>query len=184
MSRNRKNGKNMFFRVIDWINETVGRICFIFIVASGVILVYEVLVRYIFRIPTVWEIETSIYLIMFVTLVGAGYGLKHNAHINVDLVIRLLPPKVRHWLLIVGSILSLTFAIFVAWRGLVLWWTAYSLGWRTGTLFNPPLAIPYAFIPLGMILLSLQYIVYIAELISKKPEEVVKEQFSEVKDVK
>lgn len=177
----RKNGKNIFFSIIDWINEIVGRICFIFLVVAGIILVYEVLVRYIFRIPTIWEIESSIYLIMFVTLVGAGYGLKHGSHINIELVIRLLPPKVRHRLLIAGSILSLIFVIVVAWKGLIMWWDAYRLGWRSGTLWNPPLAIPYAFIPLGMILLALQYIVYIAELILKKPEEVVKELPPEAK---
>jgi len=64
---------------------------------------------------------------------------------------------------------------------LIMWWDAYRLGWRSGTLWNPPLAIPYAFIPLGMILLALQYIVYIAELILKKPEEVVKELPPEAK---
>lgn len=173
--------KDAFFSVINWINEITGRICFILLVAAGIILVYEVLVRYIFRFPTIWEIESSIYLIMFVTLVGAGYGLKHDAHINIELVIKFLPPKVRHRLLIAGSILSLIFVVVVAWRGLVMWWEAYHLGWRSGTLWNPPLAIPYAFIPIGMILLALQYIVHIAELIFKKPEEIVEELPPEVK---
>jgi|Deesub1362A_J573_1020465.scaffolds.fasta_scaffold00017_173 TRAP-type C4-dicarboxylate transport system permease small subunit len=156
-----KSKLSSFFSIIENLSEFTGLITSIALVGAGIVLTYEVLVRYIFRIPTIWEIEFSIYLLMMVTFVGSAYGLKHKAHINIEVITIMLPPRAKNFLDMITSVLSLIFVIIIAWKGWIMWWKAYDMGWRSESLWGPPLWIPYLFIPVGMTLLILQYIVYI-----------------------
>lgn len=149
---------------IEHLNRTLYFISSLAIVLSAFILTYEVIVRYILRIPTIWEIETSVYLTVMATYLGAAYGLKDGAHINIDLLTRLLPERVTRKLSLFTSIISFVFCALLAWKGWGMWWEATSRGWHSESLWGPPLTIPYFFLPLGMTLLSLQYLKLISEL--------------------
>lgn len=138
------------------------------ILLSAFILTYEVIVRYVLRIPTIWEIETSVYLTVMATYLGAAYGLKDGAHINIDMITRLLPKGFTEKMSLVTSMISLAFCMLLAWKGWGMWWEATAKGWHSESLWGPPLTIPYFFLPLGMTLLSLQYLSLISEIIEKR----------------
>jgi TRAP-type C4-dicarboxylate transport system permease small subunit len=131
------------------------------ILVSSLILTYEVVMRYFLKIPTIWEIESAIYLGILATFMGAAYGLKDGAHINIDLITRTLPSNIQSKLFRITAFISLIFCIYLAYKGWQFWWEAFSKGWRSESLWGPPLAIPYFFLPLGMSLLSLQLIIQI-----------------------
>ena len=137
------------------------------ILLAAFVLTYEVIVRHILRVPTIWEIEFSVYLIIMATYLGAAYGLKDGAHIRIDVVVRLLPEEFRRKLFLVTSLFSLAFCMILAWKGWEMWWEATSKGWRSESLWGPPLTIPYIFLPLGMTLLSLQYLILIVGLMRR-----------------
>lgn len=149
---------------IEGLNRFIYMISSLAILLSAFILTYEVIMRYVLRTPTIWEIEASVYLTIMATFLAAAYGLKDGAHINIDLVTRLLPPKFNTKLSMVTSALSLVFCILIAWKGWGMWWEAFSKGWRSETVWSFPLAVPYFFLPLGMTLLSLQYIIQIGKV--------------------
>ena len=148
-------------RKIEDLNRMLYYASSLAIVLSAFILTYEVIVRYVLRIPTIWEIETSVYLTVMATYLGAAYGLKDGAHINIDLITRLLPKKFTEKLSVAASTISLVFCVLLAWKGWGMWWEATAKGWRSESLWGPPLTIPYFFLPLGMTLLSLQYVIAI-----------------------
>lgn len=159
--------KGLFSRMakkIEGLNRFIYMISSLAILLSAFILTYEVIMRYVLRTPTIWEIEASVYLTIMATFLAAAYGLKDGAHINIDLVTRLLPPKFNTKLSMVTSALSLVFCILIAWKGWGMWWEAFSKGWRSETVWSFPLAVPYFFLPLGMTLLSLQYIIQIGKV--------------------
>ena len=151
-------------RKIEGLNYFIYRISSLAILLSAFVLTYEVVMRYVLRTPTIWEIEASVYLTIMATFLAAAYGLKDGAHINIDLITRLLPPRFNAGLSIVTSVLSLFFCILIAWKGWAMWWEAFSKGWRSETVWSFPLAIPYFFLPLGMTLLSLQYMIQIGRV--------------------
>ncbi|MEW6334028.1 MAG: TRAP transporter small permease [Thermodesulfobacteriota bacterium] len=153
---------------IEDLNRILYYVSSIAIVLSAFILTYEVIVRYILRIPTIWEIETSVYLTIMATYLGAAYGLKDGAHINIDLIIRLLPRGFTEKLSLATSLISLVFCALLAWKGWGMWWEATAKGWHSESLWGPPLTIPYFFLPLGMTLLSLQYVILISDIIEKR----------------
>ena len=143
-----------FNRVMYWLSAVA-------IVLSSLVLTYEVVMRYFLKIPTIWEIESSIYLGVLATFMGAAYGLKDGAHINIDLFVRALPSGAQRTLDRITSSLAFLFCAYVALKGWELFWEAFSKGWRSESMWGPPLAVPYFFLPLGMSLLSLQLLIQI-----------------------
>jgi len=66
-----------------------------------------------------------------------------------------------------------------------MWWEAYELDWHSESLWGPPLWIPYFFLPFGMSLFLLQYIVYIIKKIASLRKGVLLEEAKrfELKDI-
>jgi TRAP-type C4-dicarboxylate transport system permease small subunit len=135
------------------------------ILAATLIIVEQVWVRYLFNAPTIWQVEIAVYLLIAATFLGAPYGLKQNAHINIDILVVWLPERVRSRLDIITAFLALCFCGFLAWRGCVMWWEAFEGGWKSSSLLSVPLVYPYALLPVGMILTSLQYVIRLTDLI-------------------
>lgn len=156
-----KNSFAKYIYFIERISEVSGIICAVGILFSAGILTYEVIMRYIFHTPTIWEIEFSVYMLIMATFVGAAYGLKNGSHINIDLIIRLFSSPIRARVSLYTSIISLIFCLVLAITGWRNWWEAAAKGWRSDSLWGPPLWIPYLFLPLGITLLCLQYLVQI-----------------------
>ncbi len=159
-----KLGKRFVSRiawVIDSWSEFTGFTCAIGIFAASLIIVHEVITRYA-KIPTVWQTELAIYLLMMATYVGAAYGLKHGAHIHIDIVVDRLPPKSRELIFLAVSIPGLAIAGTIAGYAWPMWWEAYEAGYHSESLWGPPLIFPYILLPLGMTFLAIQYLVYIA----------------------
>ncbi|MGE5254311.1 MAG: TRAP transporter small permease subunit [Planctomycetaceae bacterium] len=156
-----------FFYWVSKISEVSGIVCAVSVLISAGVLTYEVLMRYVFKTPTIWEIEFSVYLLIMATFVGAAYGLKHRGHINIDLVTHLLSKRAQVRLSFFTSVLSLAFCIVLAGLGWEMWWEAASKGWRSDSLWGPPLGISYFFLPFGITLLCLQYLAHLSNLWSQ-----------------
>src|SRR4030042_5186977 len=104
-----------FNRIMYWLSAGA-------IVLSSLILTYEVVMRYLLQIPTIWEIESAIYLGVLATFMGAAYGLKDGAHIHIDFFVRALPPGAQRTLEKINSSLALLFCAYVAFKGWELFW--------------------------------------------------------------
>ena len=145
-----------------------------------------VIVRKLLGISTIWQIEASVFLLIFTVFVGAPFVQKNEHHLNVDLVIIHLSPRTREVTLIVVSIITCILTAVLAWYAWPMWWEAAIHNEHSESLWSPPLWIPYLFLPLGMTLLFLQYIVYIWRKIQRLRQGELEEQISpsELADVK
>ena len=155
------------------------------LVAAAIIVTEGVVVRKILGISTIWQIEASVFLLIFVVFAGAPFVQKNEHHLNVDLVIIHLPPRIREIVLIIVSIISCLMAAVLAWYAWPMWWEAAVGNHHTESLWGPPLWIPYFFLPLGMTLLFLQYIVYICDKIVNLKKGAITEEVErfELKDI-
>ncbi|MDQ1333565.1 MAG: hypothetical protein QG552_515 [Thermodesulfobacteriota bacterium] len=164
--------RNPFQRLLDGLIQASGYFSGLAILAATLIICEQVVVRYVFNAATIWQVEIAVYLLIAATFLGAPYGLKQNAHINIDILIIHFSDRFQRRLHIVTSFLALLFCIFLAWRGCVMWWEAYSGDWKSSTILGVPLIYPYAILPLGMALTSVQYGVIIQGLLkSERPAE-------------
>jgi TRAP-type C4-dicarboxylate transport system permease small subunit len=94
-----------------------------------------------------------------------GWVLKEDRHVAVGFVVKLLPKKARLGLKLLTSLLTMAFLGVLVWKGGKTAFTAFTGDYHSSSLLNFPMWIPYALIPLGALVLSLQYIVKICDLI-------------------
>ncbi len=150
---------------IERISGFTGMIGALSILAAALIVTEGVLVRKILGRSTIWQIEMSVFLLIYACFVGAAYGQKHENHLNVDLIIIHLRPRTREMVLIASAIISCLICAILAFFSWPMWWEAVAANEHSESLWGPPLWIPYLFLPLGMSLVFLQYLVYIVRKI-------------------
>jgi len=172
-------------RIIDGLTLLTGWIAALSLLCAALIVTEGVIVRKILGVSTIWQIEASVFLLIFVVFGGAAFVQKNEHHLNVDLVIIHLAPRTREVILIIVSIISCLMAAVLAWYAWPMWWEAVVGNQHTESLWGPPLWIPYFFLPLGMTLLFLQYIVYIRDKIVNLKKGAITEEAErfELKDI-
>ncbi len=74
-----------FVRMIDTLNERLGRAVSWLTLFMVLIQFTVVLTRYVFGIGWIWMQESIIYMHAAVFLAAAGYTLVHNGHVRVDI---------------------------------------------------------------------------------------------------
>lgn len=114
---------------IDAVTERVGRAVRWLILVTVLISAGNALVRYAFHVSSNAWLEIQWYLFSAVFLLCAGYALKHNQHVRVDVVASRLSPRAQAWIEIFGTIVFLLpMAILI----LVLSWPVFVMSWTSG----------------------------------------------------
>ena len=132
-------------------------------IAAGVIVVCEmVILRYVFGQSTIWQTDFTTYCLIAATFVGSPYVLMTRGHVNVDILPHYLGPKGRRWLAFTSSFVTIAFAATLAVLTFNFWMEAWDQKWVSDTMWRARLWIPYASMPIGLGLLTLQYAVDIA----------------------
>jgi TRAP-type C4-dicarboxylate transport system permease small subunit len=176
----------IFVRITDGLTVITGWVAALCLVAAALIVTEAVIVRKLLGISTIWQIEASVFLLIFTVFVGASFVQKNEHHLNVDLVIIHLSPRTREITLIVVSIISCILTAILAWYAWPMWWETVVQNEHSESLWGPPLWIPFLFLPLGMTLLFLQYIVFIGRKIERLRKGEIEENMlpSELADAK
>lgn len=101
-----------------WLGRWIDRIGIIFatgIVLSVLILMNEVILRYVFNAPTIWAHETTIFLCGMAFIYGGLYCTARNSHIRVVLIYDVIPPRIRRIFDIIISIVCAAASAMFAW---------------------------------------------------------------------
>jgi len=107
---------NAAYSLIDQISETIGRLVSWLVLIMVVLQFTLVLMRYLFGISAVMLDESLLYLHGSLFLFAAGYTLKHNGHVRVDLLYRDTSVQTKAMINLVGTLgLLLPLTIFVGW---------------------------------------------------------------------
>jgi TRAP-type mannitol/chloroaromatic compound transport system permease small subunit len=150
------NTLNVILKVVDDINDWVGKVLSFGVLFMFALVLIEVIRRYFFNSPTVWGNElTQLTFGVYVVLCG-GYILRWGGHVNVDILYGRFSARGK------AIVDIITFALFIMFCGMML---AYggSLAWESVARFehsqsawNPPLYPVKLMIPSGAFLLLLQ----------------------------
>jgi TRAP-type C4-dicarboxylate transport system permease small subunit len=79
----------------------------------------DVIGRYVFNSPITGAYEITEVMMVTVIFLFIGYTQAEKGHISIDLVIRLLPKKVRTTIDIITHLLSLFIIILIAWMNIL-----------------------------------------------------------------
>jgi TRAP-type mannitol/chloroaromatic compound transport system permease small subunit len=144
-------------QAIDALNERIGRAAKWLVLVAVLVSAGNAMFRYGFNKSSNAWLEIQWYLFSLVFLLGAGYTLKHNGHVRIDVLYGRFSPRTRAWVDLVGSLLFLLpTAILIGWLG----WAGFADSWAIGEmspddggLLRWPIKLA---IPVGFALLALQ----------------------------
>jgi len=146
-------------RGISLTNEWLGRILAVGMLPMVLLVVFEVVMRYWLRSPTVWGTELLSQLFAGYILLGGGYTLLHRGHVNMDVVYVRLGARTRAVLDVLTAGVVFLYCLMLIWQGGRLALDSLELGRTTGTDWNPPLFPVQALLPIGAFLMLLQALV-------------------------
>ncbi|MDX1548485.1 MAG: TRAP transporter small permease subunit [Rhodothermales bacterium] len=147
---------------IDRVNETLGRLVYWLTLAMVLIGSYNAIARYLDRytglgLSANTYLEMQWYLFSLVFLLGAGYTLRHDAHVRVDVLYSRLSRRGRAWINLAGTVLLLLpFCVLMLWTS----WPAVESSWALLETSPDPGGLPRypikTVIPVAFLLLAVQ----------------------------
>jgi len=143
-------------RALKLVNRLVMVPCMLAVFLAAAILTYSVAARYFFKIPTEWQDETAIFLLMGATFFSGAYVQSFRGHVGVEAVAGLLGPRANRFRMMFVEAVSFAFCAFFAWKSWTLFAEALHEGHSSNSTWGPPLWIPYSLMATGMTLLAVQ----------------------------
>ncbi len=146
---------NWFTKTIDWISEKSGVFVAFWTVNAVVFYFFEVVMRYLFNMPTIWVHEASFLLLGMQYLLAGAFALLHGAHVRVDVMYNLLPIRGRVGMDIFTSMFFFMFALILMVTSWTFFQNSYSMGETTVETWGIQYWPVKAMMLLGSILLLL-----------------------------
>lgn len=155
-----------FITVVRRLSQLCGVVAALLLVVAVLVVCQLVVVRYALGQSAIWQHEFVSYSLVGATLIGSPFVLLTRGHVNVDLVPIYLHGRARLILALLAALAAFAFCLTIAVLGVLWWHEAWANNWHGETVWAPPLWIPRLALPIGMGLLSLQYLADILALIT------------------
>lgn len=155
----------IYSRVVDVVNEWVGKLVMWLILLATVISATNAVSRYAFSISSNAFLEIQWYLFGAVFLLGGGYAFLRNSHVRIDVLASRMGPRFRNWVDIIGITL---FLLPLCYLMITMGWPIFERAWQSGEVSSSAGGLirwpAFLLIPVGFGLLALQGI---SELIKR-----------------
>jgi TRAP-type C4-dicarboxylate transport system permease small subunit len=157
---------DFYVRTITLVSKFLGLVA-AGLIAAGVLVVCEmVFVRYVLNDNTIWQTDFTTYSLVGATFIGSPYVLLSRGHVNVDILPHYLHDRARYRLALASALMSFAFALTMTVLTFQFWLEAWSENWVSDTMWRARLWIPYGAMPIGLGVLTLQYIADIINLVT------------------
>jgi len=117
-----------------------------------------IFMRYFLNRPFYWIEEVCGYALLYITFLGAAWVLKRDGHVRMDLVLTRLSPRAQALVNTFTSVLGAMICCVITWYGAQSTWDYFQLDYSILSLLKPPQAPIMAVIPIGSLLLFLQFL--------------------------
>jgi TRAP-type mannitol/chloroaromatic compound transport system permease small subunit len=135
--------------VLDQLAEWLGRMAAVFAPLMVLVTCYVVLTRYAFNTGSVAVQDLVTYSNALLFTLGAGFTLKHNAHVRVDIFYGHASPRAQAWINLLGTLLLLLpVTVFLLW----ICWTYVMSAWAIRERSPDTGGLPYIYLLKTLIL--------------------------------
>ena len=141
---------------IDAISIWTGKVSSILILFVVIFVVYEIVMRYVFHLPTLWVSESMVFGCAITYVLGSAWALQDRRHVKIDFLYGRLSPRGR------AIIDSITFVFFALYMTVFLWAAgkyalqSFRLRETAGSPWDPPIYPIKIALVVGVALLLLQ----------------------------
>jgi len=154
-------------RVIDAINDRVGRTVYWLVLAAVFISAANAIVRKAFDMSSNAFLEVQWYLFSAVFLLCSGYTLLKNEHIRIDVVAGRFSRRTQTWIDVFGTVFFLLpiaiIITYLSWNVFVRSWNINEMSASAGGLIIWPARL---LVPVGFFLLVMQGISQLIKLVA------------------
>lgn len=157
-----------FVRIVTAASRAMGALAAVLIALSILAVCEQIFQRSVLGNPAIWQNEFVTYSIIAATFLGSPYVLLTRGHVSVDVIPAYLGPRGRIVLAIVAAIFGLAFCAVIAWTSFDWWWERFETGETKNSIWAPRLWIPSLALPVGFVLLVLQYIAEMWKLAQRR----------------
>ncbi|HUJ00492.1 MAG TPA: TRAP transporter small permease subunit [Usitatibacter sp.] len=166
-------------RAIDALNELVGRWVYWLVLVMVLVSAGNAIVRKLFNMSSNAFLEAQWYLFSVVFLLCAGWTLKRNDHVRIDILQGRYSPRAQAWVDVFGTIFfMLPMVSLFFWLSIPWFWRSYTEHEISGSAGGLTLWYARIFVPIGFALLGLQglseLLKRIAFLTGKGPDPVTR----------
>ena len=132
------------------------------VAAMLIVMLYQIILRYVFHSANAWSEELARYLFIFQVMLAAAIAIRKNNHLQIDALINFLPPRWKIISTLLSTIVGIIFLLFLLVSSIDLVKTgARNLSVGLGV----PMSIPYLCLPIGSILMLLTSVEVVFEQI-------------------
>ena len=143
-------------KVLGYLEKLVRFIIAAGLLATFLVMIAQVFLRYFFSAPLAWADEASLILLVLSTFLSAYYALICNEHLAIDFIVSSAPRKVQAVMVILSKLLIIWFLWEIVING---WETIVVAGKTLTAVLKVPMWFIYAFI-WGCCILMLITVVY------------------------
>ena len=109
----------VFADAVDWLTEQVGQWLKWLVLFSSLISAGNAVMRYTIHYSSNAWLEIQWYMFGAMFLLAAGYALKYEEHVRVDVLFSKLSPRQQAWVDVFGGIFFLMpMALLIAWMSI------------------------------------------------------------------
>ena len=154
-----------FLNILNSVFSRINLVCaglgaaLLFFIAT--IICFEVVIRAFGGASRLWVIEVSEYSLLFITFLGAPYLLEKNKHVVLDLIYTRLSDRKLMLVQLLNSSIGFLVCAMLTIVGLQVVVEQFTVGVREVTVMRPQSWWITAALPLGMFLMSAQFLFHI-----------------------
>lgn len=142
-------------KTIDAVNNLFGNITAWTVILMMIIVVYEVVSRYVFSAPTRWSMEIIQYTFCIASLWAGGYCLLKDKHVRVDILYPKFSSRTQAKVEMITLMFPLVFCAVLVWMGTDEFLASLAENTRSEVMAFPMWPIRLV-VPIGGFLLGIQ----------------------------
>ncbi len=148
---------NRLLRLSDRLSDAGGALSGLMICAGVCLVAIEIIMRTFFSSTLYITEEYSGYLMAALTFLALGYTLRHKGHIRMTFLHHILKGRARIVLDMVCFAAGFAFLLLLCWVTSLFFFDSFVSGTKSMQISETPLAIPQFFLPLGALIMTIQF---------------------------
>ncbi|MEN1967954.1 TRAP transporter small permease [Lentibacillus sp. N15] len=150
-----------YVHFMDKVNQILKYIVSLVFIILSILVVLQVITRFIVDYPLSWSEEISRYLMVYIVFFGSALAIRTHQHIAIDFLPEMLSGKNKRKLTIITLWICIVFFALLSYYGSIL--TITVIGQATPTL-QFSMSFAYAAIPIGSTLMLLNALAVLVEM--------------------
>lgn len=141
-----------YSKFLDFIEKIEKLVLAVAVPAMVVIMIYQVILRYIFKNSNSWSEEVTGHILILCVMLASAIAIRRNSHLQIDAILNLFSERGRAIMTVISNIIAIIFIVFLLMYSINLCMTGMS---NVTAGLGIKMAIPYSAVPIGCVLMIL-----------------------------